>query len=69
MYAVIGAIAGTADMGAAIKSVAGTTVAFAQKGERVRVHGEALLEIRLQRAGVSAGLFVIRTGDASVGTF
>ena len=49
LYAAIGATAGNAGMGAAIRAVAGTTAAFAQKGERVRVHGEALLEIRLQR--------------------
>jgi len=47
--AVIGGIAGNAGMGAAIGVVAGTTAAVVQKGEKVSVPSETLLEFRLQQ--------------------
>jgi len=47
--AAIGAIAGNAGMGAAIGAVAGTTAAVVQKGEKVSVPSETLLEFRLQQ--------------------
>ncbi len=47
--AAIGAIAGNAGMGAAIGAVAGTTAAVAQKGQKVSVPSETLLEFRLQQ--------------------
>lgn len=47
--AVIGGIAGSAGVGAAIGAVAGTTAAVVQKGEKVSVPSETLLEFRLQQ--------------------
>lgn len=47
--AIIGGIAGNAGMGAAIGAVAGTTAALVQKGEKVSVPSETLLEFRLQQ--------------------
>lgn len=47
--AAIGAIAGNAGMGAAIGAVAGTTAAIVQKGEKVNVPSETLLEFRLEQ--------------------
>lgn len=47
--AAIGGIAGNAGMGAAIGAVAGTTAALVQKGEKVSVPSETLLEFRLQK--------------------
>lgn len=47
--AVIGGIAGNAGMGAAIGAVAGTTAAVVQKGQKVSVPSETLLEFRLQQ--------------------
>jgi hypothetical protein len=47
--AAIGAIAGNAGMGAAIGAVVGTTAAVAQKGQKVSVPSETLLEFRLQQ--------------------
>src|SRR6266481_331912 len=47
--AAIGAIAGNAGKGAAIGAVVGTTAAVAQKGEKVTVPSETLLEFRLQQ--------------------
>lgn len=47
--AVIGGIAGNAGMGAAIGAVAGTTAAVVQKGQKVNVPSETLLEFRLQQ--------------------
>jgi len=47
--AAIGAIAGNAGKGAAIGAVVGTTAAVAQKGEKVSVPSETLLEFRLQQ--------------------
>jgi hypothetical protein len=47
--AMIGGIAGSAGMGAAIGAVVGTTAAVAQKGEKVSVPSETLLEFRLQQ--------------------
>jgi hypothetical protein len=47
--AAIGAIAGNAGMGAAIGAVAGTTAAVVQKGQKVSVPSETLLEFRLQQ--------------------
>lgn len=47
--AVIGGIAGNAGMGAAIGAVAGTTAALVQKGEKVSIPSETLLEFRLQK--------------------
>lgn len=45
--AAIGAIAGNAGMGAAIGAVSGTVGAVVQKGEKVKVPSETLLEFRL----------------------
>jgi hypothetical protein len=45
----IGAIAGNAGKGAAIGAVVGTTAAVAQKGEKVSIPSETLLEFRLQQ--------------------
>lgn len=47
--AAIGAIAGNAGKGAAIGAVVGTTAAVAQKGAKVTVPSETLLEFRLQQ--------------------
>ena len=47
--AVIGGIAGNAGMGAAIGAVSGTALALAQKGEKVNIPSETLLEFRLQQ--------------------
>ena len=47
--AIIGGIAGNAGMGAAIGAAAGTTAALVQKGEKVSVPSETLLEFRLQQ--------------------
>lgn len=47
--AAFGAIAGNAGMGAAISAVAGTTAAVVQRGEKVSVPSETLLEFRLQQ--------------------
>ena len=47
--AAIGGIAGNASRGAAIGAVARTTGAVAQKGEKVRIPSETLLEFRLQQ--------------------
>jgi hypothetical protein len=47
--AVIGGIAGNAGKGAAIGALAGTTAAVVQKGEKVSVPSETLLEFRLQQ--------------------
>jgi hypothetical protein len=47
--AAIGAIAGNAGKGAAIGAVVGTTAAVVQKGEKVTVPSETLLEFRLQQ--------------------
>ena len=47
--ALIGGIAGNAGMGAAIGAAAGTTAAVVQKGEKVSVPSETLLEFRLQQ--------------------
>jgi hypothetical protein len=47
--AAIGAIAGNAGKGAAIGAVVGTTAAVVQKGEKVSVPSETLLEFRLQQ--------------------
>src|SRR5580658_9318273 len=47
--AAIGAIAGNAGKGAAIGAVVGTTAAVAQKGEKVTIPSETLLEFRLQQ--------------------
>jgi len=47
--AAIGAIAGNAGKGAAIGAVVGTTAAVAQKGEKVSIPSETLLEFRLQQ--------------------
>jgi hypothetical protein len=47
--AAIGGIAGNAGMGAAIGAVVGTTAALAQKGEKVSIPSETLLEFRLQQ--------------------
>jgi hypothetical protein len=47
--AAIGAIAGNAGKGAAIGAVVGTTAAVAQKGQKVSVPSETLLEFRLQQ--------------------
>lgn len=48
--AMIGGLAGNAGKGAAIGAVAGTTAAVAQKGDKVVVPSETLLEFRLQQA-------------------
>jgi len=48
--AAIGGIAGNAGKGAAIGAVVGTTAAVVQKGEKVSVPSETLLEFRLQQA-------------------
>jgi len=45
----IGAIAGNAGKGAAIGAVVGTTAAVAQKGEKINIPSETLLEFRLQQ--------------------
>jgi hypothetical protein len=45
----IGAIAGNAGKGAAIGAVVGTTAAVAQKGEKISIPSETLLEFRLQQ--------------------
>jgi hypothetical protein len=47
--AAIGGIAGNAGKGAAIGAVVGTTAAVVQKGEKVSVPSETLLEFRLQQ--------------------
>jgi hypothetical protein len=47
--ALIGGIAGNAGMGAAIGLAAGTTAALVQKGEKVSIPSETLLEFRLQQ--------------------
>lgn len=47
--AAIGAVAGNAGKGAAIGAVVGTTAAVVQKGEKVSVPSETLLEFRLQQ--------------------
>jgi hypothetical protein len=47
--AAIGAIAGNAGKGAAIGAVVGTTAAVVQKGEKVSIPSETLLEFRLQQ--------------------
>ena len=47
--AIIGGVAGNAGKGAAIGAVAGTTAAVVQKGEKVSVPSETLLEFRLQQ--------------------
>jgi len=47
--AAIGAIAGNAGMGAAIGAVVGTTAAVAQKGQKISVPSETVLEFRLQQ--------------------
>jgi len=47
--AVIGGIAGNAGIGAAIGAVTGTTAALVQKGEKVSIPSETLLEFRLQQ--------------------
>ena len=47
--AIIGGIAGNAGMGAAIGAAAGTTAAIVQKGQKVSVPSETLLEFRLQQ--------------------
>jgi hypothetical protein len=47
--AAIGAIAGNAGKGAAIGAVVGTAAAVAQKGEKVTIPSETLLEFRLQQ--------------------
>jgi hypothetical protein len=47
--AIIGGIAGNAGMGAAIGAVSGTVLALSQKGEKVTVPSETLLEFRLQQ--------------------
>ena len=47
--AAIGAIGGNAGKGAAIGAAAGTTAAVVQKGEKVTVPSETLLEFRLQQ--------------------
>jgi hypothetical protein len=47
--AIIGGIAGNAGMGAAIGAAAGTTAAVVQKGQKVSVPSETLLEFRLQQ--------------------
>ena len=47
--AIIGGIAGNAGMGAAIGAVAGTTAALVQKGEKVSIPSETLLEFRLEQ--------------------
>jgi len=48
--AIIGGIAGNAGMGAAIGAVTGTTAALIQKGEKVSIPTETLLEFRLQQS-------------------
>ena len=54
--AIIGGIAGNAGMGAAIGAAAGTTAALVQKGQKVSVPSETLLEFRLQQpASLPAG--------------
>jgi hypothetical protein len=45
----IGAIAGNAGKGAAIGALVGTTAAVAQKGEKVSIPSETVLEFRLQQ--------------------
>jgi hypothetical protein len=47
--AIIGGIAGNAGMGAAIGAAAGTTAALVQKGKKVNVPSETLLEFRLEQ--------------------
>ncbi len=47
--AAIGAIGGNAGKGAAIGAVVGTTAAVAQKGAKVTIPSETLLEFRLQQ--------------------
>jgi uncharacterized membrane protein len=47
--AVIGGTAGNAGMGAAIGAVAGTTADLVQKGQKVSVQSETLIEFRLQQ--------------------
>jgi len=48
--AAIGAIAGNAGKGAAIGAVVGTTAAIVQKGAKVTIPSETLLQFRLQQA-------------------
>ena len=45
----IGGIAGDAGKGAAIGAVVGVTAAIVQKGQRVSVPSETLLEFRLEQ--------------------
>lgn len=47
--AIIGGIAGNAGMGAAIGAAAGTTAALVQKGQKVNIPSETLIEFRLQQ--------------------
>ena len=47
--ALIGGVAGNAGMGAAIGAATGTTAAIVQKGEKVSIPSETLLEFRLQQ--------------------
>jgi len=47
--AIVGGIAGNAGMGAAIGAAAGTTAALIQKGDKVNIPSETLLEFRLQQ--------------------
>lgn len=47
--AIIGGVAGNAGKGAGIGAAVGTTAAIAQKGEKVSVPSETLLEFRLQQ--------------------
>jgi hypothetical protein len=47
--AIIGGIAGSAGMGAAIGAAVGTTAALVQKGQKVNVPSETLLEFRLEQ--------------------
>jgi hypothetical protein len=47
--AIVGGIAGNAGMGAAIGAVAGTTAALVQKGQKVNIPSETLLEFRLEQ--------------------
>lgn len=47
--AIIGGIAGNAGMGAAIGAAAGVTAALVQKGQKVNIPSETLIEFRLQQ--------------------
>lgn len=47
--AIIGGIAGNAGMGAAIGAAAGATAALVQKGQKVNIPSETLIEFRLQQ--------------------